>query len=39
MILLLDARINPPPPKNNLRGILDKIYLFKVLIFKNGVDK
>jgi hypothetical protein len=22
-----------------LRGILDKIYLFKVLIFKNGVDK
>jgi hypothetical protein len=38
MILLLDARITPPP-KNNLRGILEKIYLFKVLFKKNGVNK
>jgi hypothetical protein len=29
MILLVDAKI--APPKNNLGGILEKIYLFKVL--------
>jgi hypothetical protein len=40
MILLLDARINPPPPrKNNLEGIGRKIYLFKKNYSKNGVDK
>jgi len=29
----------PPTPKNNLGGILQKIYLFKVLFLKNGVNK
>ncbi len=33
MILLLDATINQPSPKkNNLEGIIKKIYLFKVFL-------
>jgi hypothetical protein len=39
--ILLDARINrsPPPKKNNLEGMGEKIYLFKFLFLKNGVNK
>ncbi len=42
MILLLDVRVNTPPPsppQNNLGGILKKIYLFKVPFLENEVNK
>jgi hypothetical protein len=40
MILLLDARVNAtPPPQKKLGDILEKIYLFKILFLKTGVNK
>jgi hypothetical protein len=39
MILLLDAKINNPPPPKQFGGYPRKIYLFKVLFKKNGVNK
>jgi len=39
MILLLNARINPPSKKKQFGGYPKKIYLFKILLKKNGVHK
>ncbi len=40
--IIIRCKKNPPPPphpQNNWGGILEKIYLFKVLFLKIGVNK